>query len=195
MSTFPNELPIHALFLLKRIQYNPSTRNIKKFIKNLTEVKNKRGCLFCLRCKKNDFINHEHTYKELTKLKYGNDILSRSKVKLINKAIIKNNRHLKEVPLVMRAINVSHYKDFMKESNIDPLEQKMPVAFSIFPLNNRPLDHRLLSKGANLPPRQRITPYYSNQQLQKIFVTHRSVNMDLYNSIDIGVKKNDCTEC
>lgn len=182
MSPFPNELPIHALFLLKKIEYNPSTRNIKKFIKNITEVKNRRGCLFCLRRRKNDFISHEHTYKELTRLKYGNEILSRSKVKLINKAILKNNRHLKEVPLAMHAVNVSQYKDFLKESNVDPLEQKMPVAFSIFPLEHRPLSHR-------------ITPYFSNEKLQKIAVTHRSVNMDLYNSIDIDVKKNACTTC
>ncbi len=101
-----------ATILLNTIKRAPTSKNISKYIKNVTEVKNKNIFMF-FKKPENDFSSYSQTHRDLLSLKYcvinpGNYFpkskyypisFSEKKSAVIDKAIVKNlNKIIKKGP-------------------------------------------------------------------------------------------------
>lgn len=123
-------LSVRSTALLKQVDRNPSTRNIKKFINNISEVKNRGGCLFFRSRRRNDFVSHDKTVDDLLKLKFGPNFFSNRKMKLIDKAIVENSQGRPHSLKNSRHIDTATMYEFLRKFNIDPLNQKMTLPSS-----------------------------------------------------------------
>ncbi|WP_369789667.1 hypothetical protein [Rouxiella sp. WC2420] len=167
-------LSLRSAILLTKIEENPTTKNVNKFIKNVCAVKNNNRCLFSKKNNNNSF-DYSKIHSDLLELKHCQANFSEKKYTLINQAIAKNlnriiNRKLDFKPLYHSDLSVgsNSFSEYLNQQKIDPANQKMKIPYSTSTLTKKLFkaafgtDSNLQSSFKLIEKHGRSTEYYDS---------------------------------